>query len=296
MTPREILRRAYVNDIVPVHLHGRTQHKTLGARLSEDILLRRERSTFFRTIPGRFFLREFLFDKSIPEKHRTPIVSRRRERDLHKGAMLCTRLSDLAVSKPQSTIPIKRMMKALRQNRFRYVYANDRDRYLDALIWSFVIVGRSTNVLSYRIGRYRDGRDAFFQKRSIGFFRPVRDSDWSLFDQYDHGIVSSGIRVACLDLDLPYNAMQDKELRERSRLECFLVHNGLWAAPDILAIVRFECPDWFEPTKRRLAINDLCWLDLQTPVNDINDFDPWSQLALAHIDSQRYALQQRRYP
>jgi hypothetical protein len=38
LTPREILREAYRSDLVPYHLHGATQHKTLQARLSEHIL------------------------------------------------------------------------------------------------------------------------------------------------------------------------------------------------------------------------------------------------------------------
>ena len=42
----EDIRQAYNNRLVPSHLFGQTQHKTLGARLSEDILLRRERSAF----------------------------------------------------------------------------------------------------------------------------------------------------------------------------------------------------------------------------------------------------------
>ena len=50
LTAMEILELAYTSEIVPSQLHGKTQHKTMGARLSEDILLRRERSTFFRTV------------------------------------------------------------------------------------------------------------------------------------------------------------------------------------------------------------------------------------------------------
>ncbi len=57
MSARAMLVAAYRHNIVPSHLFGRTQHKTLGARLSKDILERREKSAFFRTAPGRFFLR-----------------------------------------------------------------------------------------------------------------------------------------------------------------------------------------------------------------------------------------------
>jgi hypothetical protein len=82
MTAREILKRGLALGKVPERLYGKTQHKTLQARISEDILLRRERSTFFRTKPGVFFLRQFITDTSIPEKYRVPIIARRRQREL----------------------------------------------------------------------------------------------------------------------------------------------------------------------------------------------------------------------
>jgi hypothetical protein len=82
LPPREILRRGMSSGFVPSSLYGRTQHKTLQARLSEDILLRRERSAFFRTKPGYSFLREFLTDPTLPAEFRTPIVARRRRREL----------------------------------------------------------------------------------------------------------------------------------------------------------------------------------------------------------------------
>ena len=58
--------------MVPLHLHRRTQHKRLGARIGEDIVAKRDKSAFFRVAPGRFFLREFLTDESIAEGYRQP--------------------------------------------------------------------------------------------------------------------------------------------------------------------------------------------------------------------------------
>lgn len=270
LSAREILRQAYIDHVVPHQLYGRTQHKTLGARLSEDILVRRERSAFFRTIPGRFFLREFLTDGSLPDNYRTPIVTRRRERDLYRGPVLCVTLSDLhQTTRSQTQISTEVLLGLLRVNKFHYLNDVHAQSHATAAIWSFVVVCRSTSVLTYRIGRYRDGRDPFVQKRSIGFFRAVRESDRTLFDITDHGIVSSGVRAAGIDLDLPYNALQDAEVRLRSHLDTFLIDHANDTAPNLIALIRFECPDWFEPTKRRLAINDLQWHDLRMPINHL---------------------------
>lgn len=289
LSSREILKRAYLDKIVPSHLFGRTQHKTLGARLSEDILLRRERSSFFRTNPGRFFLREFLTDKSLPEEYRSPMVARRRERDLQNGAILAVDESDvLAAVGPGHSIPAKTIYELVHQNRFHYAAHSQRTaETADVLVWSFVVVFRSNAVLSYRIGRYRDGRDTFLHKRSIGFFRAVRDYDRTLFEQNDHGIVSGGLRAATLDLDLPQDVMQKTEYRDKAKLVCALVHQEGDIPVNLLGLVLFECPEWFEPTKRKLAINDLGWLDLRTRINYLDDFDPWSKLALAQLDQIR---------
>jgi hypothetical protein len=294
LSPREILSRAYLDKAVPKHLFGKTQYKTLGARLSEDILIRRERSAFFRTNPGQFFLRQFLADTSIPEKFRTPIVARRRERELQRGALLSVAVSDLirAIGN-QASFAVGTILKLLRLNRFHYVDARQPRDEADAVVWSFVVVSRKRKVLSYRIGRYRDGRDTFLTKRSIGFFRPVCERDRTLFDLADHGIVSSGVRAASIDLDFPQNVMSDQECRERSQLTCFLFHKTEAQAADLLALIKFDCPDWFEPTKRRLAINDLQWLDLDTPLNYIEDFDPWSRLALAQMVEQGFESRKR---
>jgi HB1, ASXL, restriction endonuclease HTH domain len=283
LSPREILRQAYNDELVPSHLFGKTQHKTLGARLSEDILLRRDRSAFFRTNPGYFFLRKFLADASLPERYRTPIVARRRERELERGAALCFSPEDISdASATDFTISVKFVLKLLRSNRFNYAGGKDRTPE-EIIVWSFVVIVRNTKILTYRIGRYRDGRDSFTQKRSIGFFRPICETDRTLFDLKDHGIVSSGVRAASIDLDFPQNVMGEEEYRARSDLSCFLVHKSISGVTNLLALIRFECPDWFEPTKRRLAINDLQWLDLRTPINYIEDFDPWSQLALSKL-------------
>jgi len=281
LTPREILKRAYSEDLIPAQLYGKTQHKTLQARLSEDILLRRERSSFFRTEPGVFFLREFIPDETVPQRFRIPIVARRRQRELPQRNALALdrdRVADLCQS--SSVISSSRILKLLRNNRFHYAPSTrDRDD-CDVLIWSYVLVLRDNYVLTYRHGRYREARDSFLRKRSIGFFTPVVEDDQSLFSPKDHGIVSSGLRGLCIDLDLPYESVQ-LDSNDTARLECFVCAGKSSSATfDLLALVKYQSPSWFEPVTRRLAINDLRWQDLRTPVNHIEDFDPWSQAIL----------------
>ena len=82
MTAKGILNAAYRAEIVPDHLHGKTQTKTLQARLSEDILHCKRDGRFFRTKPGYFFLTKFESDPIISDKFKDHFSARRRTRDL----------------------------------------------------------------------------------------------------------------------------------------------------------------------------------------------------------------------
>jgi hypothetical protein len=276
----QILRAAYENGTAPPHLRGRTQHKTLGARLSEDILQLREGSRFYRTAPGRFLLRDLADDPSIPEEMRRPIIARRRRRELAQKRSLAFDRASLnrAVSETSEVVDSGAVLELISRGCFHYASSARHRRSDDVVVWAFMLVIRAGCVLTYRQGHYREDRDTFMHRRSIGFYTPVIDEDLSLFDRIDHGIVSSGLKALAADLDL-----QDRQLwpvlAQCSQLRTF-VYPDAHASRDLLAVVSLACPDWLDPTSKRLAINDLQWLDLRSLPNDREDFDPWSQAIL----------------
>jgi hypothetical protein len=282
LTARAILAAAYRKGIVSHHLHGKTQHKTLGARLSEDLIQRHERSLFFRPAPGRFFLREFLTDTSIPEEYRRPVPTRRRFRELVLSPALAVDeyTLDRSVSRNEPIEP-NIILGLLHDGQFRYVDPRQRSSHA-VFCRSFVCVQRGTQTLSYRLGRYREDRDAFMNKRSIGFTTLVHDFEYTLFNRADFGIVESGVRAVKVDLDIPDVATESEESTLYAKLSHFI-----WVTPldrsDLLAVVSFQCPIWFEPTKRRLALNDVCWLDELSGINNVEDFDPWSQQVILSV-------------
>ncbi|MCP3460722.1 winged helix-turn-helix domain-containing protein [Bradyrhizobium sp. CCGUVB23] len=278
LPPREILRRGLSSGIVPPSLYGKTQHKTLQARLSEDILSRRERSAFFRTRPGYFFLREFLTDPAIPAEYRVPIVARRRRRELayhHALALNSNSASELC---RRTVVASSEVLQLLSERHYHYASSSRRRTPDDVLVWSFVLVLRSNHVLTYRHGRYREDRDNFLQKRSVGFFCPVVHDDLTLFDQEDHGIVASGLRAVSVDLSLS----TDLQLSRGAELKGFICANNDNPL-NLLGVVAFQAPEWLEPITRRLAINDLAWHDLKFQINHYEDFDPWSRLVLENL-------------
>jgi HB1, ASXL, restriction endonuclease HTH domain len=277
LSPEAMLTEAYRRAVVPPHLHGRTQHKTLQARISEDIIHRGEHSLFIRTAPGRFFLREFLTDAAIPEEFRRPFPTRRRFRELIRGPALALEYDVLkGIADENTEIEPQKIFDLL--NADRYSYEDPRVKKKNfVFLRSFVCVYRAGDILTYRLGRYREDRDKFMSRRSVGFWAFVHRDEHTLFNLEDFGIVDSGVQATKIDLDVPEVPTTE---RVKAALRTFIWSTQGGETTDLLAVIKFECPTWFEPTKRRLALNDLTWLDATIPVNDIDDFDPWSQIAL----------------
>ena len=128
LTARALLKRAYKLQIIPANLYGKTQHKTLQARISEDILGRRDRSRFFRTAPGVFFLRDFLNDATIPPKFRSPIVARRRQRELPVKNALSLNSENLASLRLKQSQPEKSSIGTFLHNARCYYIDDSRTR------------------------------------------------------------------------------------------------------------------------------------------------------------------------
>jgi hypothetical protein len=284
MTPRQILRDAYLNHLVPDHLYGATQHKTLQARLSENIIAFRDHAPFFRTAPGRFFVRSLLDDESIPAEYRTPIVARRRIRDLKRKEVLAVRRAGLPASTQPGELLPAWLFSSVEERHVTYIPDLGSRDLAEVSVWAFVVVLRDDSVLTFRQGHYREGRDSFFNRRSVGFYTPIIKADWDLFSQADHGIVAGGLAALAMDLDLHGDDHILQTLSD-ARLSGFIYATADQDHNDLLGIIQFRCPDWFEPATRRLAMTDMLWHDLRTPPNHLEDFDPWSQAVIRQADN-----------
>jgi HB1, ASXL, restriction endonuclease HTH domain len=274
LSARAILNAAFDKGLVPYHLHGTTQHKTLQARLSESIINDKERSPFFRTSPGRFFLREFLEDNSIPWEFRRPISTRRRKRELSPGPSLAINFEDLRKHTNGDAIFKKSdIISYLNRDKFIYVDASEKPQNY-SFIRSFVYVKKKNHVLTYRPGKYREDRYYFHNVRTFGFSSLVDIEKRDLFTWRDFGILFAGVSAVQIDLNIPSDSI---DIDNIAKLLTFVKTSKEDETPEMLAAIEFKCPDWFEPTTRRLAINDLTWEPIGNLLNQIDDFDPWSQ-------------------
>lgn len=153
MTAKAILKVAYENELMSSSLYGKTQHKTLNARLSEDILKYKKKSRFFRTEPGTFFLRQFLDDKSVPAQYKKPIVVKRRVRELIQEPVLAIDSSTIS-GVPDITVMLENSK-----------YLNlDKERE-EMFVWVFSLVRKEDSILTYRHGKYREASSSFFEQK-----------------------------------------------------------------------------------------------------------------------------------
>lgn len=281
MTAKGILDAAYKAKIVPPHLYGKTQQKTLQARISEDILSRKNNSLFYRTEPGVFFLSELFSDPNIPNKYKEKFPARRRSRDLHKDPSLAIDenfFQEIGVNFVHDWKNF--IQKAEENDALRYVDCNrHRIEGNNLIVWTFSIVRRGSEVLSYRVGRYRDDRDTFANKRTIGFPGIISFFDSTLFSDGDYGASENALASILFDLDISANTIVDQRIpppKPKLALQVPREEDG----NILLLVMEWPCPKWFEPTTRRLSLNDPCWIDIRVLPNNLSDFEPWTLATL----------------
>lgn len=285
MGAKAILDAAYRAGVVPQHLHGRTQQKTLQARLSEDILNHRERSAFYRTEPGQFALTEFINDPEFPAKWKTPFPARRRTRDLKRTDSLAVK-AKLARALVDQSISIAEFIERVEEpGALASMHPEEMEKQGYCAIWTFSLVQKNDCILSYRVGRYRDDRDTFANRRSIGFPGALAADDVSFFSDDRLGVQDCSIAVLQHDLDLSL-AVFERDGPKRPIVEGVTAILDINNSLDIVVVLSWESPDWFEPTTRRLSLNDPTWLCRSSRPNDIDDFEPWSARVLQWLSTR----------
>lgn len=281
LTAKAILEQAYLAGVVPQHLYGATQHKTLHARLSEDISDSGEASIFFRTAPGVFFLRGLIEDQSIPAAYKKVHLAPPRKKELKKELMLAMPRAAIMDVQQDGRIEIELLASTLRAGKFRYLpWKSLRKSQTFIAVHSFLAMHKETSVLSYRKGRFRPDYDPLFSPRSIGFGSVVYGSDLDILFDSLFGVVESGIR------DLAYGVGLDKRSAEQVRYTNSVKPLFAYVSmkdsepPHIDVVMGLSCPEDFVPAKSALSSNDLRWISLRSPPNDLSNFEPTSRKIL----------------
>lgn len=281
LRPREIIAHAYAGGLLPWHLYGPRQDKTLHARISEDVARNPDGSRFFRTGPGIFFLREMIDDDAIPGEYKQVYYAPPRRKELRRDSMLAfMRLSVLSNAADDQILPVALLQQELDEGRYAYLsFEEALEDQGAAVAYSFAVVVNENQVLSYRCGKFRPSTDPLYGLRSIGLGGAVYAENRDFLFRSMHGVIGSGINELGYGIGLP------RRLAERARYENKLKpHVGVVLGrtrdrPAILQVVMgYRCPAEFLPSKAALSVNDLRWVDAGSPGNSLDDYDETSRL------------------
>lgn len=277
MSARQIMDVAYRLQLVPSDLYGKTQHKTLHARLSEDIAARGSRSPFARVAPGRFLLRVSLFDKRLPtsdhKEYRAPLrsdqlkrfyalsVSRDRAFELFKTPQTPTRLAE------EPTVAYRRYDRVEAGREF-------------LAIRLLIVFRRDHHVL---VRRKRGEPDALdLQQPSLAMVGFIKKEDFTLFSARDLGISDASIRTIGERMILPVQAVdQLKAANPSPRIHLTLGPAGeMKSVAAVVAIVVYAIPDtklWGSVLQES---REYIWRLSPFRINDVEEFDEWSRLII----------------
>lgn len=272
MTPRQILRFAYHLSLVPPNLYGKTQHKTLHARIAEDIRANGTRSLFLRTDPGRFCLREFLASPSAPERYKTEYATLPRAQQLRRFPVACISAKDAAIITETAnghlarlnTIPIQPVLLSDLRGGGEHIPLR-----------VFSIICRPGECVSHQIRYHR--RAGRGRAQSFGLLSYARPDKVTLFSLDKTGSLDSALLT--IGDRLRFNTHDYTLLLESGALRI----SGCVRSPQeseensVTLVVTCQCPPDFRPILRLEGSRTLYWRTITDLTAEASTLEPWSR-------------------
>ncbi len=273
LSARQILKTAHQLQLVPRDLYGRTQQKTMQARLASNILNYRSKSEFYRTGPGRFFLRTFLSDSRIPSRYRREYQAPLRAAQLGRFDVIAfprRALVQLA-SKVASPFPAT----LLADLPWRFVRLFGLRGAVDHVPFRFRLL------LLSEAGYFVDDQKAtevgdLARRLVVGIPGVVKKSDRSLFSVDEFGLVDAAARTLLEQFELSSSVIHALEDVRRWSEAKALVDDGDGAGGDLIVFIGLDCSDLKEITETVDARATPGWLAFNSRPNDLSRFDKWS--------------------
>lgn len=265
LTAREILDVAYRLQLVPGHLFGKTQFKTLHARLCEDILHNRRASLFVRTGPGRFSLKSQL--ELVGSK--SEYVAPRRSYQLKQFDVLCADRQDLdlAQSGEEGLIDFESIAPQFRrQVPLRMAEKDPSLVYLRLL----VMIGSSNGLLTLAA---LEG-SAFGSGRAIGLLGFLRGSDVDLFSDEPYGIDLAARRTIAEQSSASVRRIHELTKRHPGRaLRCIRITDANSRDNSVVLFVQYQCDRPEELIRYFPASRSPRWTRVPAEINDTSALD-----------------------
>lgn len=275
LSARQILKTAHQLQLVPRDLFGLTQHKTLQARLASDILRRRSSSEFYRTGPGRFFLRALQADRSLPARYRHEYHAPLRAAQLGRFDVIAFPRASLAVVGTKAPLAVKLSNLFALPWRFVRLHSLRRDaRYLP-FRFLLILSADGRMLVDNRKPLVQEGD--LHRQSSVGLEGYVKASDLSLFSADQFGLFDAAVRTILEAFDLPRGAVSALEEADRWSTPHPVIDLGSKPADvDLVTYICFQCSG-ISPILNAIENRATAeWVPAPISVNDVTRFDKWS--------------------
>lgn len=284
LTAREILAEAKSSGMMPVHLYGPTQHKTLNARLSEHIRMYQDRSQIYRVAPATYFLTEFQSDPQIPPRFRKQFQGVLRYKQVrHENVLVfpTDKLNDLGVI---GFIPvIETIFCDEYASLFGFLERKRANSKTDLKQFiSYTILMRDDEVLSYTRGKFTSVSKDLKGARSIGFGGHINEGDFDLFSGQVGGIFNSARRELFEEIGIVDDMPIDPDaLPSNLKILGLLNIDDTPDARKHVAVVSAYRPRFDDKIEgKELSINNVSWINVYSNDISFSEFEPWSAFLL----------------
>ena len=258
LSAQDILCDAVEFGILRGGLAGDTMHKTLQARITEDISENRHRSSFYRTGPGLYFLRELASDPTLSYTNVEEVEHSGRRRPPSTGRVL--HLKRKHPTEKIAFLPISETLASLSESG---VYEDIQRPSIDAVpVATFSVLRSGAKIFTHVVGKH-----SMFPKSvgrsSLGLGRYLDEYDRDLFSSDDFGVDMSAAREILRNID--YRTMaegpNDIELRAKIRPLASILETENAVLWFVLVIdVGREVSSM--PIRRRLDVNRPSWKEI----------------------------------
>ncbi len=291
LSARELVDQAIADRLLPNATWAKTPQKSMQARLSMHILKHGVTSTFVRTSPGRFNLREFLQESAGSQSVRPfdRVLARERvlciPREDYEDLLTFQGIADDAASLLQNLGIEGRTMYLPRAEA-----ENDPEH---KQVVTYTLVQYQNFVLSFQRGQF--SRVASFLKgaRSIGFGGHVTEGDANIFGYTDRGIRACAARELEEELQRPLSRLRIDE----NDLEVLGILNDDSSdvgRKHVAVVMRYWVDDWQRWRTVRegeTSVRKLEWTNFVSGDIDLNEFEYWSQMCFRRYFPETTAQQ-----
>ena len=261
-------------------------YKTMAARLAERIRTLNSDSEFFRTAPGTFYLHSLAEAPDAPEEFKRVHLGHLRSKNIRQENVLVAPKDELEKWVYGDYV-------AFDDRKFSEMYCSvcrflDRKKAeIDDSVKQFVtftLVFYQNKILIYRRGKFTTASEALRGQMSVGFGGHVNDLDFDLFSRGSDALRANAARELQEELFFDDIYRDRNDAMDRTSILGYVnVDESSDAEHHIAVLVAFKHKDASLPKKGELSINQLEWLDLTRPLNDLSDFDLWSGMILRNI-------------